>query len=220
MEPKGRILRNVIGPGTITIGTGTITSGEMPGYEVDPSPSKCVLAYQLNQYFDLKGYTLDDLTTYVQGVQLQKIGPYQFSQMQADSFIREWIIVHTDPLSFEDLENGDALLVPNSVPGGPNSSQGLQQIIKGWCGVYSQDAGAGFGRLIESQSWGAGNSTAADRLYYSRLFVFPKTKTDGTTNAAYSWAWPALGVVVPIIVDKEPDHEYIMRLTRSVELGS
>ena len=192
----------------------------MPGYEVDPSPSKCVLAYQLNQYFDLKGYTLDDLTTYVQGVQLQKIGPYQFSQMQADSFIREWIIVHTDPLSFEDLENGDALLVPNSVPGGPNSSQGLQQIIKGWCGVYSQDAGAGFGRLIESQSWGAGNSTAADRLYYSRLFVFPKTKTDGTTNAAYSWAWPALGVVVPIIVDKEPDHEYIMRLTRSVELGS
>lgn len=217
MEPKGRVLQEVIGPGNITITDGNLAGGTMAGYDANAGPTKGVLVYALNQYFDLQGYTLDDLTTYIQSVMYQRIGTYQFSEMQVDAYIREYILVHTDPLDLStDLEDGEALLVPSSVPGGPNSTQGLQQIVKGWCGVYSQDAGAGFGRMIESQSWGAGTATAADRLYYTRFFFFPKLQSDDS-NATYKFAWPALGVVVPVIVDKEPDLEYIMRLARSVD---
>lgn len=217
VEAKSRILRQVIGPGNITITNAALAGGTMDGYDVNAGPSKAVLVYALNQYFDLQGYTLEDMTTFIQGALFQRIGTYQFSEMQVDTYIREYIILHTDPLSLDtDLEDGEALLVPDSVPGGPNSTQGLQQIIQGWCGVYSQDAGAGFGRLIESQTWGAGNSTAADRLYYTRFLVFPKLQSDDS-NATYKFAWPALGIVVPVIVDKEPDLEYLMRLARSVD---
>ena len=217
MEPKGRVLQQVIPGGDIDISSGNLAGGEMSGYEINAGPSKAILVYALNQYFDLQGYTLDDLTTFVQSVLYQKIGTYQLSLMQADTFIREYIIVHTDPLDLnKDLEDGEALLVPKFVPGNPNTTQGLQQIVKGQLTVYSQDAGAGFGRVVQSESWGAGVSTAADRLYYTRFFVFPKLKSDAA-NATYKFAWPALGVVVPVIVDKEPDLEYIMRLARSVD---
>jgi len=213
----GRVMRQVIGPGNITISNAALTGGTMDGYEVNAGPAKSVLVYQLNQYFDLSAYSLQDLTTYIQGVLFQRIGTYQFSEMQVDTYLREYIIVHKTPLDLNtDLEDGSALLIPGSVPGGPNSDQGLDNIIQGWCGVYAQDAGAGFGRLIESQTWGAGNSTAASRLYFTRFLVFPKLQSDDS-NATYKFAWPALGIVVPIIVDKEPDLEYIMRLARSVD---
>lgn len=213
-EMKSRLLREQLNAGFITIDDGALTGLDADGYSVDDSAVGSTLVYSLNNYFDLTGYSMKDLTTYIQGAMFQRIGPYSYSQMQDDVFITEIIVLSTTPLDINTDFN--QFPIPDAVPGSMTSTTELQAIIQGWVGVYSQDAGAGFGRLIESQTWGAGDATAADRLYYHRLFIFPKVKAAGG-NASYGFNWPDLGMVVPIIVDKESDLEYMMRLARSLE---
>lgn len=211
---KARVLTEQLGAGFITIDDGSISGGEFGTYTVDDSGIGATYVYSLNNYFDLTGYSLEDLTTYIQGAMFQRIGNHSFSQMQTDVFVREIIVLSTTPLNLETDFN--VILNPDSVPGSLTSTTELQAIIQGWAGVYSQDDGAGFGRLIESQTWGAGDSTAAQRLYYHRWFQFPKVKAGGG-NASYGFQFPELGMVVPIVVDKEPELEYMMRLARSLE---
>jgi hypothetical protein len=213
--PITRVLREQIGGGFLTIGDGAFGVGIFPGYQVTDDTT-AVLVHQLNQYFDLQGYALRDLTTYIQAALFQKIGRYDFEGMQAGANIEEIIIVSTVPLSITKDFTVNALA--DSVPGNLTSNTSLQDIVSCTQIVYAQDAGAGFGRPIQSNTWGVGDSTAADRLYFSRFFKFPKTKHSGAGggNATYGFEWPEVGVVVPIVVAKEQDLEYIMRLARSV----
>ena len=212
-EPITRVLRKVIGDGFIAIGDGALTGGVFPGYQVTDD-STAVLVHQINEYFDLDGYSIRDLTTYIQAALFQKIGKYNFSGMQAGVEIVEIMVVSTVPLSL----NNDFTINPlnDSVPGSLTSATSLQEIVSCTELVYSQDAGAGFGRPIEVNTWGVGDSTAAEKLYVSRFFKFPKTKAD-TSNASYGFSWSELGIVVPIIVAKEEELEYIMRLARSTQ---
>lgn len=213
-EMKSRLLREQLNSGFITIDDGNVTGLDAEGYTIDDSGIGSTLVYSLNNFFDLTGYAMKDLTTYIQGAMFQRIGPYSYSQMEADVFLTEIIVLSTTPLNIDTDFNLTPIV--DAVPGSMSSTTELQAIIQGWAGVYSQDEGAGFGRLIESQTWGAGDSTAAKRLFYHRFFKFPKVKAAGG-NASYGFNWPDLGMVVPIIVDKESELEYMMRLARSLE---
>lgn len=207
-----RLLRDQLGDGFITIGDGALAAGVFPGYQTTDDTT-AVLVHRLNEYFDLQGYSLRDLTTFIQGVMFQSIGKYNFTGMQAGVDIVEVRVVSTVPLSLSEDFTINALA--DSVPGSLTSATSLQQIISCTEIVYSQDAGAGFGRSIESNTWGVGDSTAAEKLYFSRFFKFPKTKMP-SGNATYGFSWSEMAVVCPVIVAKEEDLEYIMRLARSV----
>lgn len=211
-EPITRVLREQIGDGFISIGDGALAAGIFPGYQVTDDTT-AVLVHQLNQYFDLQGYSIRDLTTYIQAALFQKIGKYNFSGMQTGVDIVEIMVVSTVPLSITEDFTINALA--DSVPASLTSNTSLQEIVSCTEIVYSQDTGAGFGRPIEANTWGVGDSTAADKLYFSRFFKFPKTKAD-TQNATYGFAWSELAVVCPVVIAKEEDLEYIMRLARSV----
>jgi len=207
-----RVLRDQIGDGFLTIGDGALAGGIFPGYQTTDDTT-AVLVHRLNEYFDLQGYTLRDLTTFIQTVIFQTVGKYDFSGMQAGVDIVEIRVVSTVPLSISKDFAINALA--DSVPGSLTSASSLQNIVSCTEIVYSQDAGAGFGRPIEQNTWGVGNSTAAEKLYFSRFFKFPKTKSP-SGNATYGFAWPEMAVVCPVVVAKEEDLEYIMRLARSV----
>lgn len=214
-DPITRVLREQINGGFIGIGDGALGAISAPGYQITDD-STAVLVHQLNQYFDLQGYSIRDLTTYIQAALFQKIGKYNFEGMQAGANIVEMMVVSTVPLSitkdFTIISTGD------SVPGSSTSNTSLQDIVSCTSIVYAQDAGAGFGRPIESNTWGIGDSTAAEKLYVSRFFKFPKTKDPGAGggNATYAFAFSELAIVCPVVIAKEEDLEYIMRLARSV----
>lgn len=212
-EPITRVLREILPSGHITITDGNLTAGSFPGYIVDDSSVAFTNVYMLNQYFDLQGYSIRDLTTYIQAAIFQKIGAYGLGVMQAGVTLKEYLVVSTVPLDYATDFN--MAPIPDTVPGSLTSQTSLQDIVQATCIVYSQNAGAEYGGPIEVNTWGVGDSTASDRLYYSRFFSFSKLKGSGA-NATYGFQFPEVGVVVPIIVAKEEDLEYIMRLARSV----
>jgi hypothetical protein len=212
-EPITRVMREQIGGGFITIGDGALSAGQMPGYVVTDT-STAVLVHSLNNYFDLEGYSIRDLTTYIQTVLFQKVGRYNFGGMQVGVDIVEILCVSTVPLSLDDDFTIQAF--NDSVPGSLTSLTSSQDVVTAQLFVYSQDDGAGFGRIIESNAWGLADSTAADRLYFSRYFLFPKTKVP-SGNASYGFTWSELVVALPVVIAKEADLEYIMRLSRSVQ---
>ena len=133
--------------------------------------------------------------------------------MQTGVEIVEIMVVSTVPLSIS--KDFTIMALNDSVPASLTSQTSLHEIVSCTEIVYSQDTGAGFGRPIEANTWGVGDSTAADKLYFSRFFKFPKTKAP-SGNASYGFGWSELAVVCPVVVAKEEDLEYVMRLARSV----
>jgi len=162
-------------------------------------------------YFDLSGYTLEQKTTFIQNVMFQNVGNNRLGGMITDGPISECRIVSTTPLHIEDFVTSSHSSW--AVPGTPTSNFSTQQIVQGTMLEYQMDTGAAIGRVSQGSSWGAGDSTAAEKLYYARAFRFPR----GTLT--YYATFPSVNVIVPVVIGEEPDLEYLMRLKRSIELA-
>jgi len=167
-------------------------------------------------YFDLSGYTLEQKTTFIQNVMFQNVGNNRFSGMLTQFPIDECRIVTTTPLHIEDFIESDHSSW--AVPGTPTSNFSTQQIVQGTMFEYQMDTGAEIGRVSQGSSWGVGDSTAAEKLYYARAFRFPRV-ADGLPTATYYATFPSVNVIVPVVIGEEPDLEYLMRLKRSIELA-
>jgi hypothetical protein len=169
-------------------------------------------------YFDLSGYTLEQKTTFIQNVMFQNVGNNRLHGMKTEFPIDECRIVTTTPLNIEDfVETSHSTW---AVPGTPASNFSTQQVVKGTMTEYEMDLGAAIGRTSQASMWGVGDSTAAEKLYYARAFRFPRAATSGSGPVATWYAsFPAVNVIVPIMVGEEPDLEYMMRLKRSIELA-
>lgn len=166
-------------------------------------------------YFDLSGYTLDQKTTFIQNVMFQNVGNNRLGGMQTQLGIDECRIVTTTPMSIEDFIGTDHSSW--QVPGVPTSNFSTQQVVRGSMLEYQMDVSAVVGRLYQASSWGVGDSTAADKLYFARAFRF--TRAEEATVVTYFATFPAVNVVVPAMIGDEPDLEYMMRLKRSIELA-
>lgn len=176
-------------------------------------------------YFDLSGYTLRELTTYIQDVSLQRIGTYGLDQLETLVNVTETVIVSTTPLTMEDMTIDLTLWnAPNPgamkpyPPGTMVSAHTLQEIVAGEQRGFTLDVGAALGRIDQNTRWGAGSSTAGEKLYYARAFRFPRVQNDGfvPTPANYGFQAPDLAISIPILVGKEDELPYMMRLQRSI----
>ena len=167
-------------------------------------------------YFDLSGYTREQKTTFIQNVMFQNVGNTRLGFMDTGFPIDECRLVTTTPMVIEDfIETNHSSW---AVPGTPTSNFSTQQIVQGTMLAYEMDVGAAIGRLSQGSSWGVGDSTASEKLYYARAFRFPRV-ANVVGPGSYSATFPAVNVVVPVMVGEEPKLEYVMRLKRSSELA-
>lgn len=171
-----------------------------------------VLVYKIG-YFDLSGYSLQDKTLFPQGVLLQDMAgaPTGLGLLASGPKLDRCTIVSTTPINVDDLSrfSGTAQNIWNP-PGSPDSTHELNNILVGRAQYYATlTTLAGFQQLKES-TWGSGDSTAADRLYFCDAYV-------GSYVVETGWNIPSQAFVIPVSIFEEPELEYMMRLARSVE---
>ena len=182
----------------------------------------------LNPYWtgtiDLAGYTRDHKTFYPSGAMIQE-GPYYAEPGNDGSIVIT--LVSTVPLDADVLF---AQIVGNSSPGfldnaatsavGPADQQNWETVMFAETDIRVLNSNItpntdGICQVIESKQSGSLAATASDTLYVLKMVV-------GLENFATttSISIPASRVVIPGMVGREPDVEYLMRLKRSVELAN
>lgn len=157
-----------------------------------------------NGYWDLSGYSLEDKTLFATGFMAQTI-PNMFGEFFG--FVSR--VVSTEPLPMSAFE----VTSPSrnwALPGSSGSSFSTQQIFYGDCTLWTTDSTVDTIVPVTSSNWGTGSSTAREKLYMAVAIAFPKTMTQ-------QLIFPDTNFVLPTIIGKEPELEYMMRLQRSIE---
>jgi hypothetical protein len=168
------------------------------------------LVYNI-QTWDLTGYTLQDMTLYPQGVLFQDMGmgpgmvPLSPERLSRATIVSNW------PLNEEALSDLGGLGHWH-LPGSLSSTFNLDNIISGRRQDYFTMTNYSSNVLVKQKEsgYGSGDSTAGSKMWFCDAYLFPLV-----LNGQLSI--PDSAVVVPSLVDKEPDLEYMMRLSRSLE---
>jgi len=203
---KARLLRETIAGTRIDMASPeppVVTGGswQIGGVTIGTTPHTVFFA---NGYFDLSGYTKDQLTTFIQGTTIQET---PLLNGQGNFYVAH--VVSTEPLDIEDFSRSGTS-TSWALPGGLSSSFSLQQIIVGTCAYWATDSTVGTVRPVSQGSWGVGSSTADQKLYYAVAYALP-------TAAPAQVFIPDTSIVLSAMVQKEKDLNYIMRLKRSIE---
>ena len=172
------------------------------------------MPYAINRtYVDLAGYTQQELTTFIQGV-----------DFQVETLIRSlttgivevtWLdILSTRRLTTTELSDWAIPGLTGDVPGFLDNTADLQEIIYGERTTLAQNAnipslvGAKY-VVLDRETFGSGNASAADRLHWSRVYWF---NGSGPMEVIMI---PAANLVSQAVTVKEKDLVYIERLRRA-----
>ena len=163
------------------------------------------------QTLDLSGYQVQDETLFPQGILMQDINTLpQAMPMGAPVPVMRATIVSTTPITQVDLIDLDASGLMWHLPGSLDSNHNLNSILMGRSNVYLEMTTYGGLQLTGSSSWGSGDSTAGDKLWLVDAYVIPAI-------VGLNMYLPDQAFVIPSLIAKEPELEYLMRLQRSVE---
>jgi hypothetical protein len=159
-------------------------------------------------YIDLAGYTQNELTTFVQSVAVQHMRDPLKTGDATTPIVWSYDFVTTRRVSTEELSN-----LINDVPGYLPSTLDLQEMVYGQHRTYATNANIPFTFITtDTDTLGSGNPSAADRLHWTRVFLFEVTGGIGTTTSLS--VYPA-NLVCQAVTGKEKDLVYIERLRRS-----
>jgi len=172
------------------------------------------MPYAINRsYVDLAGYTQQDLTTFIQGVDFQ-IETLIRSLTTGIIEVTFLDILSTRRLTQAELSDWAIPGVTGDVPGFLDNTVDLQEIIYGERTTLAQNAnipslvGAKY-VILDRETFGSGNASAADRLHWSRVYWFNGSGANEVIMI------PAANLVAQAITVKEKDLVYIERLRRS-----
>ena len=161
------------------------------------------------QKFDLSGYTLQDKTLFPQGVLFQDMnrGPAGSTPLN----VQRCTVLSTTPLSVDNF-NSVTDYFAWILPGMATSTFNLNNILSARYEDYvTLTTFAGVQQTKES-FYGSGDSTAGEALWYADAYLIPLVSGSGANMYL-----PDAAVVIPTLIGKEPDLEYMMRLSRSLE---
>lgn len=205
---SGDITLNTAYPaGWVVLGTGSV------GYE--------------NQ-IDLTGYAMDDLTFYFHGSFLQEAGPFTYN-LGAGMLVYD--LVTTVPVQMTDMAN--LMLNSNAVgmtqygdaPSG-TGNQNRETVIHSQIRLLAKDTsfpGEYYLSTLNNSFQSSLEATAADRLFVYRVVVLiPDVTATPPTTFPYGpiAVVPSARIVLPGVMGREPELEYMMRLKRSYELAN
>lgn len=170
---------------------------------------------------DLSGYALQKKSFYPYSSFEQRnsavIG--SFSNATARNIVDN-IIISSIPLDLSGVNPNQLAAVLPGFIGPSNVAYRINRdpLIHQHQLIYSHDSttagtgGSSIYRVVSSQSGSSLEPTAADKLYCYRLITM--SGQDGTVSM------PAVRVMIPGNISKEPTLEYMMRLKRSYELAN
>ena len=158
--------------------------------------------------FDLSGYSLQDKTLFPQGVLLQDMGVVPRANLC--TYAQRATIVSTTPINVSDLVKTNAITGQWELPGSNGSTFNLNNIIHGRLQYFlTLTTAAGLQQISES-TWGSGDSTAGEKMWVCDAYLIPDLDNQ-------SLGMPDQAFVIPSIIAKEDELEYMMRLSRSLE---
>ena len=169
-------------------------------------------------YFDLTGYTLDDLTFFIRSGRVQDPGIHTFSG-ENDCF-QIFDILSQERLTEADLSTikSNNTLTTSRAPGQSNGPLDRSQVIYGRFRLFTKNANlTSLPSLMlncRDVRFGSGNATTVQKLWWYRIILFTTTPEPNATMLI-----PASTFVLIGDVAKEGDGEYLMRLKRSYELA-
>jgi len=181
------------------------------GWQVITGPTGQT-AFANRTYLDLSGWTLEQLTTFVQGVDIQKgrlpqLVPGTPYPAPGVNMLMEIDLLTTRKVT--DLELADF----DSLPGFAASTMDLMQVIYAERTTYASNINIpGAVVKLDYETWGSGNPCATDKLHWSRCLLM-----GGAVSGDYSIVYPT-NLVVQAVTAEEEDLVWIERLRRSFEL--
>jgi len=199
---------------TITVAEGsgfleTVTAGD--GWEGFPQGIGSGAAVH-RTYVDLAGWTLEELTTFVQGVDIQKMRtPLASTTGGASDFPLVW---EYDIISTRRIQLSEIQFFP-IVPGflGPQTTLDLMQVVYGQSRTYATNATiVGTYVTTDTATFGTGDAVATDKLHWTRIIVF------STAGAAGNLSVYPTNLVIAATTAREKDLVWMERLRRSYVL--
>jgi len=204
-KPKAHQLYKQVGLGALVVtnasaGTGTITN-QWEIIQLDANTA--MIAYRT--YIDLAGWTAQELTTFTQGIDIQKQQiPLKMAASGSSLSIWEFDFITTRKLTTNELIN------ITSLPGFASSTCSLQEVIYGERMMYGVNATIPDNYIqISGETFGSGNPTAMDKLHWTRLLIID-TPGDGEQLAVFP-----TNLVVQAMSVEEKDLVWMERLRRS-----
>jgi len=162
-------------------------------------------------YIDLSGWSREQLTTFIQGVDIQK----SFTPRGATAtlpYLLEYDFLSTRKIQDNEMINfGDG--PPGFMPTIQDEAVDLMSLIYGESQEYAFNSTvAGTFITTGRDTWGSGNPTAMNRLHWTRLII-PTSVPDASDNLLIG---PS-NLVVQAVSAKEKDLVWIERLRRSYD---
>jgi len=166
--------------------------------------------FAARSYYDLAGYTQEELTTFIRSVDIQEgWGP----RGTADFFVVDMIT--TERVNDDTLVNAAIYTTHDGdLPGFPRSSYNMNQVVYGRTREYTAGSANVIAQMYSSSFFGTGTATAAKRLYLTRVvYVDPNSATGNKVHI------PPVDYVTAVMIGQEKDMPYLMRLKRSYEIA-
>lgn len=160
-------------------------------------------------YFDLGGYQLEDLTTFFQGVELQRADAVKGTSLTSSTIA----VLSTEYITDEEIVG--ALSLTTSNIGFSQSTLDQQQIIYGEGRIYvlnNLGTPGNIPSILNQTTWGTCSAATSDKLHITRI-IFNDT-------ASTTMDVPDMNVVLAIIVSREAELPFLMRQKRSYELAT
>jgi len=203
-----RILDKPLPGVTITIQPDT------PHYTMEHGPWDALsnTCFVRRDYFDLSGYTLDDLTCFIQAVDVQE----GFTAHGNVGYA--WIV---DLITTEFVDDASILAMVGNftgdAPGFPESTYDMSQVSYGRCRTFKGQtiASVPIATLYQTgtTNFGTNQATTGHKLYITRVLAFTGLATEFISV-------PPSNFVVAAVVAKEKELPYMMRQKRSYEIAT
>ena len=168
--------------------------------------------FRTRSYIDLTGISEQDLTTFIQRVEIQEaFPPFGTAPFHIVDLVTTEEVTDAQILAAYLYNTGAGQL-----PGFQHSDFNMEQVVYGRTRRYSTSTEYGDLNLKGVSNWGTGSSTAASRLYLTRIVmveVLTPPVPDTTVRIAAS------DFVLGAVLLKEPELQHMMRLKRSYEMA-
>jgi len=162
-------------------------------------------------YYDLAGINMEDLTTFIQRIDVQEAFPiFGTAACQVIDMVTTEEVTDAQLLAAYIYNTGGGQL-----PGFLHSEYNMEQVIYGRTRTFQTSNTWSDLGLKAVSTWGTGSATAGTRLFLTRLVMVLGTATAGQTVHI-----PAADYVAGVVLLKEPELQHMMRLKRSFEIDA